>query len=738
MKIESDKASIGNEYLLWEMSLAGGRLRTAAITNRRTGKVTKLEGEDFVIELENGKWIRASECQVKQVSEVGRGQENSLVVYLEHPGLPRGHNGLSLVTAVHAGRPWVVRELTHETIGQTLAAIRFGEWKCENIRGQSGPGKIETALGFAGGCGQPVYVDDLFMAIRHPGAEHYATSRGLSCRLPVNDDMCRPRSTRPPQEFIVGAGEDNAARRAFLEYIDATRPVPARMIFLVNDWYWKDKTRPLEAMQAFAQIKKETGVPIDSFTLDDGWDMDAPIGSGTKPDAIETRWEAATGLWGRLSPKRFPGGWEPLTEALRPADIGLSLWFGPIGGYSVRKKRVAFGQTAGYEINGDKLCLAGPRYQQHVIASFSQWAAKGMDYIKVDGFWPNCQQPDHGHPVGPVGAIYQMNELMKVFAEWRKANPRLVIGYTSGSNPSPFWLQHCDFVWRGGADDQHAGVGDPFDRHNTYLDSCLQAHRQTEMPISAFVTFDIVQRRTQGNSREAFERGVWWLAARTSLHHDWYVEPNDLTTEEWKVLAKAAQWARQHEKVFRFSRMIGGDPRKGEVYGFAAFDGRTGTLAFRHPGDKKAALRDTLANLLDLSKSGQQGRSIRLRSVFGATKPLEGDWPVAERMNVVLAPFAIAVLEVETQGGADLTKAPRAKRVSLDAKDEPLADVVRSIAAQAGVNIVYDARDLRGRVTIVLRDVPPDEALRSVLRTHGMDVVREPDGVHRLVPRYRR
>ena len=43
-------------------------------------------------------------------------------------------------------------------------------------------------------------------------------------------------------------------------------------------------------------------------------------------------------------------------------------------------------------------------------------------------------------------------------------------------------------VWRGGADDKHEGVGDPFDRHNTFIDRCLELHRSTEMPASAFVT----------------------------------------------------------------------------------------------------------------------------------------------------------------------------------------------------------------------------------------------------------
>ncbi len=120
-------------------------------------------------------------------------------------------------------------------------------------------------------------------------------------------------------------------------------PVPSRMLFLVNDWYWKDKSQPLAAIEALAQIKQDSGVPIDSFTLDDGWDFD---------------WDADSGIWGRLHRTRFAGGWDALQAAGRPAEINISLWFGPIGGYGERPNRIAFGRTLGYEVQGDKFCLA--------------------------------------------------------------------------------------------------------------------------------------------------------------------------------------------------------------------------------------------------------------------------------------------------------------------------------------------------------------------------------------------
>lgn len=541
-----------------------------------------------------------------------------------------------LVTEMQAGEWWATRwlEIQSESEpraeGRRLSAVSLARWRCTDAAGQAGPGQIVAALGFPSGCGQAVYADDLFFAIAHPGAENFATGGMISCRIPASDELgTEPVHTR---KLVLGAGEAGGARRAFLGYIDATRAVEARMVFLVNDWYWKDKSKPLEALEALARVKRESGVPVDSFTLDDGWDFD---------------WDEATGIWGRLNRRRFPGGWEALKAAGRPVNLGVSLWYGPIGGYSYRPKRIAFARKMGFEIQGDKLCLVGPSYRRHVIESFSRWAARGMDYIKVDGFWPDCQVESHGHPIGGTGAIAQMDALMEVFAAWRQARTGLLIGYTSGSNPSPFWLQHADFVWRGGRDDSHAGSGEPFDRHNTYLDSCLQVHRQTDMPVSAFVTFDIVQGRIAGNRDEAFERGFWWLAARTSLHHDWYIQASDLDLKRWKTLAKAARWARRHEKLFRWSRMVGGDPGRGEIYGFSAFDEGRGTLALRNPGTDSRTLQSTLAGLLELPDAARK-LSFKLRRVYGETGSLEGTRHADAPLRVELPPLAITVLEVET------------------------------------------------------------------------------------------
>jgi len=625
-RVTSQQAVLSNEYVSLQISLEGGKARTTSIRNLRSGKTFDVAGEDFILDFEGGETVKSGDLRLEKTSlEDSDASGKRCIVVLRGKGLR-----LRMISEMHPREWWTTRWLEVEGAKGKLAAVTLAAWPSKEATGPQSPGAIGVpGSGFPGGCGQVVYTQDLFLGIAHPGAANLVTSGSISCRIPAYDDLLSGKPVRT-RALVIGAGEAGDARRAFHGYIDKTRAVPSRMICLVNDWYWANKDKPVEALSALARMKAETGVPIDSFTLDDGWDLD---------------WDKTSGIWGRLNRQRFPGGWGSLVEAGHPANINVSLWFGPIGGYGGRENRIDFGKKMNYEINGDKLCLAGPRYQAHVVESFSRWAAQGMDYIKVDGFWPDCQQPDHGHPVGPAGAIFQMDSLMKVFSAWRQARPGLVIAYTSGSSPSPFWLQHADFLWRLGADDSHAGVGEPFDRNNTYLDTCLQLHRTTEMPISAFVTFDIVQNRVAGNQDAAFERGLWWLSARTSLHHDWYVQAGDLTTERWKTLARAIGWAKGHEKEFAFSRMIGGSPARGEIYGFSAFREGRGTLALRNPSAETKAMEATPADLLELPASARR-LSFNLKGVYGETRALEGNRPGGAPVQVKLPGLAIAVWDV--------------------------------------------------------------------------------------------
>ena len=62
--------------------------------------------------------------------------------------------------------------------------------------------------------------------------------------------------------------------------------------------------------------------------------------------------------------------------------------------------------------------------------------------------------------------------------------------------------------------------------------------------------------------------------------------------------------------------------------------------------------------------------------------------------------------------------------ISLDLKDADLKDVLRTFAELARVNIVIDP-EVKGSVTVRLRDVPWDQALDVILQVNGLGYVLE-------------
>lgn len=80
---------------------------------------------------------------------------------------------------------------------------------------------------------------------------------------------------------------------------------------------------------------------------------------------------------------------------------------------------------------------------------------------------------------------------------------------------------------------------------------------------------------------------------------------------------------------------------------------------------------------------------------------------------------------VGTQAAAKLSPKKRytGRRISLDLKDAEVQNVLRLLADVSKLNIVA-AEDVKGRVTIKLRNVPWDQALDIILAAKGLDKVR--------------
>jgi hypothetical protein len=415
------------------------------------------------------------------------------------------------------------------------------------------------------------------------------------------------------------------------------------MVVLANNWYQlgavgkMDEAAVIAELEGFGQVAARTGLALDWYCLDDPWD-----GS----------WAPETGIWGRLDPGRFPGGLPRLQQA---TGAGLGLWLSPWGGYFDRHDaRVAWGRQHGFEIDERDglrdpnaaagqwpcLCPAGDEYGRHVAESLSRLTAAGVGYWKLDGVQFDCQGAGHGHAVGSGDRTDQMDRFAALLDGVRAVRPDVFLAFTTGSNPSPWWLRHADVVWRGGLDDDAPDTydGGRLDRFATYIDSCLDAYRGTAMPVSAVVTFSVVEntaRAYRDVDVESWDRHCWFLAGRGSLHHDLYVAPDSLSEREWDVLAEALTWARRNQRVLARSHMVGGRPQAGEPYGFVSLAGRAGgevIVCVRNPSGRGQAMSLTGPDL-----SG--GTVEDLQPVWGVGGPagrtLEG---------VELDPFEVVLL----------------------------------------------------------------------------------------------
>ena len=79
-----------------------------------------------------------------------------------------------------------------------------------------------------------------------------------------------------------------------------------------------------------------------------------------------------------------------------------------------------------------------------------------------------------------------------------------------------------------------------------------------------------------------------------------YLTPSLLNRTNWDELAEAAKWARANADVLVDSHWVGGEPGKGEIYGWASWSPRKGILVLRNPDDKPAQFAVDIEKVFEL------------------------------------------------------------------------------------------------------------------------------------------
>jgi hypothetical protein len=555
---------------------------------------------------------------------------------------------LELVYRLESGRHWVRRRLATSDPGGPRHFLRAMRPLDLSLQGSLTPLK-------AGGFGQPVALaapgGGTFLALEYPAAVNQLEMRegmtGIRCGQEIGE---RVGSSAIFSDWaVVALTPDERVKYWFFEYLDSVRAAPLRPYTLYNSWYdlrspvypkvtpphvmnWENVRRIITLLRE--NMVEKHGIRLDAFVLDDGWDVYA------------SDWE--------LRRETFPGGLKPVADELARTGTRLGIWFGPTGGYSFRKERLGWMREHGYETVGDQLCLAGSKYRALFGKRVMDFIRNdGVGYFKWDGIQFSCSQPDHGHAVDLYSRRAVLETVAGLSRGARAADSDMFLNITSGTWLSPWWLRFADQIWMGGEDYGWADVPSlsPRDAAITYRDSVLFDDFRVQdlwFPLANLMTHGIIKGRLQmlGGEDEPLEKftdETVMYAARGVSMFELYVSPDLLSEGEWAAMAGALSWARDRFALLRRSEMAGGDPRRGQAYGYLHADGRRAIVVARNPLIVPQALKVALDPGLGLDAAAH---GLVLEKVY-PTRFIDPRLHAAgEEIEIALDGFETAVYEL--------------------------------------------------------------------------------------------
>ncbi|MBN8884776.1 MAG: enterotoxin [Rudaea sp.] len=628
-RIDKSGGELANAALRFAVTNESGALRLLAFDNRFDGTAHKLEGELFTLVLRDKTVVSASRFKLQ-------GKLACIALKAE----PKSSRAASRFAGV-ALKADLIDAATGLTVHWQAVLRDGGNYFRQEFAFDSNKDVdvaritlVDQHLGDAWTAGtvagSPVISDTRFFGVEHPMSEARIEAGHAQVFvkrvLPLRANVAVTYST------VFGVSVPGQLRRTFLAYLERERAHPYRTFLHYNSWYDIGYFTPYtqddatHAIGAYAEkLGKQRGVKLDSFLFDDGWDDHKKL------------WQFNSG---------FPDGFTSVAKAAEAAGAEPGVWLSPWGGYGPpRAERLATARAQGYEVDDQGLALSGPKYyklfHQAALDLLSKYR---INQFKLDG-------------TGSPDKVTKGSELDSDFAaaialigDLRAVKPDLFINLTTGTWPSPFWLRTADSIWRGGEDHEFAGRGDDRQRWITYRDADTYGGivRQGPLfPLNSLMLHGIVYARharglnVNPKPSDFADEVRSYFASGTGLQ-EMYISPDLLSDADWDVLADAAKWARERADTLRDSHWIGGDPARGEVYGWASWSPQRAVIALRNPRETAQDFELDLSAVLELPPKAAARFRAQSPYVQGEARELDAAAPARIRLE----PFQVLVWDL--------------------------------------------------------------------------------------------
>jgi hypothetical protein len=271
----------------------------------------------------------------------------------------------------------------------------------------------------------------------------------------------------------------------------------------------------------------------------------------------------------------------------------------------------------------------------------------GVNQFKFDGV---------GRSAGGAGGNRDFEAAIRLIEMLRREKKDIYINLTTGTWPSQFWLQYADSIWRGGYDHKFAGVGTKRQQWITYRDGDTYERIVSKaplFPLNSLMLHGIIYARhakglTNATATDLKAEIRSGFGTGTQLQ-ELYITPGFLTESDWDALAEAAAWARRNADILVDTHWVGGDPKKLEVYGWAAWSPRGATLVLRNPSDKPQQIEIEPKEVFELPESAAE--KYTMKSPYADQRIQDAVLTAGTPFTFSLEPFEVLVFDADGSSG---------------------------------------------------------------------------------------
>ena len=240
---------------------------------------------------------------------------------------------------------------------------------------------------------------------------------------------------------------------------------------------------------------------------------------------------------------------------------------------------------------------------------------------------------------------------LNLLSDLLKLKPDLYMSLTTGTWPSVYWLKFGDNIWRGGDDTNMTGEGSKRQQWITYRDADVFKNivkRGPLFPLNSLMTCGIciADNGNPGifemNDKDISDE-IWSFFATGTNLQELYINPHKLNKAGWDCLASAAKWAKDNESVMTDVHWAGGDPSKGEVYGYAAWSEKKSYVSLRNPASVDKVFHFKVKEIFDIPDGYSDNYLFNdVRSELTGKKKVSVE---GRSFMIILKPFEVRVFD---------------------------------------------------------------------------------------------